>query len=98
MINSIGKQLVWTAGINEAVAESKEFAKFIVESLKKFSARNWGETCAEDSVLNDEACKAWDKGDYLDRVVAKYVFGDDKIFIITEYDRSVTTVLFTHEY
>lgn len=39
--------------------------------------------------LNDDAVKSGD-----DRIVAKY----DNIFIITEWDRSVTTILFLEEY
>ena len=83
-------QLLMTRGINDTIAENEDFAIFIMDALSKYHQHNWGDTCKEDKQLNDS-------GD--DRIVAKYnnnKYGD--IFIITEYDRSATTILFTHEY
>ena len=42
--------------------------------------------------MNDNALKDGE------RIVAVYNIGDDKIYIITEWDRSVTTILFPSEY
>ena len=42
--------------------------------------------------MNDEALEIGE------RIVAKYETCEGDIFIITEWDRSVTTILFTHEY
>lgn len=52
-----------------------------------------GDLTDGDKELNDLAVK---RGD--DRIVAKYNNQHGDIYIITEWDRSVTTVLFTHEY
>lgn len=43
--------------------------------------------------MNDEAIKNGN-----DRVLAAYETSQGKIYIITEYDRSYTTILFSHEY
>lgn len=82
-----GKWVV-TRGVAERMKD-EEFAFFITESINKFLQGDWGDTCEEDSKLNDEAVKSGE-----DRIVARY----DNIFIITEWDRSVTTILFTDEY
>jgi len=78
--------------MTRAVAErmkDEDFAFFITECMNKYLRSDWGDTCEEDWKLNDQAEKSGD-----DRIVARY----DNIFIITEWDRSVTTILFTHEY
>lgn len=86
-------QTVVTRGINERIANDSEFAKFILESFARYVTCDWGELCEEDKEMNDSAVKNND-----DRILAKYSFNDENIYIITEWDRSVTTILFTDEY
>lgn len=86
-------QTVMTRGINDRIADDSKFAKFITESFRRYIACDWGELCEEDKEMNDSAVKNND-----DRIVAKYSFNDEDIYIITEWDRSVTTILFTYEY
>lgn len=86
-------QTVVTRGINDRIAEDAKFAKFITESFARYIRCDWGELCEEDKAMNDSAVKNND-----DRIVAKYSFNDEDIYIITEWDRSVTTILFTYEY
>ena len=50
---------------------------------------NWGDILNDNKKMNDSAVKNND-----DRIVARY----NDIYIITEYDRLVTMILFTHEY
>ena len=53
-----------------------------------------GNLCPDDAKINDKAVKNGD-----DRILAMYEdekYG--KIWIITEWDRSVTTILFPSEY
>ena len=78
-------QVVITRGISDYVAEDYSFYEFILESLRRYMACDWGDICEEDKRMNDS-------GD--SRIVARY----NNIYIITEWDRSVTTILFTHEY
>lgn len=85
-------QIVMTRGIR-AGASNIDFAQFVIGAFGKYLSQDWGDTCKEDAAMNDAAVKNGD-----DRVVAKYnhVLGD--IFIITEWDRSVTTILLCNEY
>lgn len=56
-------------------------------------AGDWG-TVDPDSVrLNDRALRQGD-----DRLLSQYPFGDDNLWVITEHDRSYTTLLYPHEY
>lgn len=87
-------QIVITRGISGYVAEDYQFYEFILESLKRYMSCDWGDLCKEDKLMNDSAVKNND-----DRIVARYNYdGNNDIYIITEYDRSVTTILFTFEY
>jgi hypothetical protein len=54
---------------------------------------DWGDLCDEDKLANDRAVNA----DL--RILSAYRFGDrDKLYVITEHDRSVTTLLLPSEY
>lgn len=92
MIGNTG-QLVITRGINGEIADNIDFAKFMMQSLKKYMSCDWGDICDEDKKMNDNAVKNND-----DRIVARYNNPNGDIYIITEWDRSATTVLFTYEY
>lgn len=86
-------QLVWTRGVNDKVGEDEEFAKFVMASLKRHTNGDWGDLCDEDKQENELALKAG----Y--RLLSAYQKeGMPKIWIITEADRSVTTILFPEEY
>ncbi len=86
-------QVVWTRGVNEKVAEDSKFAEFVLHCLKRHSAGDWGDLGEEDKKANDAALK--DGSRLLSAYERK---GLPKIWIITEADRSVTTVLFPDEY
>ena len=49
--------------------------------------------CEEDKQMNDEAIKSGN-----DRILAAYETSKGNIYIITEHDRSATTILFADEY
>lgn len=89
----LGK-LVCTVGINDRMKEDTAFHKFIFVSLGKYINCDWGDICAEDKTANDAALISGD------RILAVYIFRktQEKIWIITESDRSVTTILFPSEY
>ena len=53
---------------------------------------DWGDVCDEDWKLNDHAVKNGG------RLLSAYLAAGDKVFIITEWDRSATTILFADEY
>lgn len=85
-------RLVVTRTINDDIADSNQFAKDVYESIAKYTNCDWGETHEADKPLNDEAVKTGD------RIVAAYETSRGKIWIITEWDRSVTTILYPEEY
>ena len=86
-------QLVWTRGVNEKVAEDKEFAKFVMASLKRHAKGDWGDLCEADKQENELSLKVGL------RILSAYEKeGLPKIWIITEADRSATTILFPGEY
>lgn len=86
-------RLVATNKIDERMQNDVEFQLFVKISIGKYIRGNWGDTCAEDAELNDQAVKDGD------RILAVYNFSEtESIWIITEWDRSVTTVLFPDEY
>lgn len=85
-------QVVMTRGIAEELKHSKAFAKFVTVSLSRHANGDWGEMCEEDKQTNEEALVNGD------RLFSAYEKGDWKIWIITEWDRSYTTILFPSEY
>lgn len=86
-------QLVMTKGVNDKVADETEFAKFVTQSLARHAKGDWGDLCQEDRQENEFSLK---KGF---RLLSAYDRnGLPKIWIITEADRSVTTMLFPDEY
>lgn len=82
-------QVVMTRGIAAKMNADREFTEFIEQSLRRYFNRDWGDTCKEDWKMNDNALKYKN-----DRIVASY----NEIFIITEHDHSVTTILLKEEY
>ncbi len=84
--------LYTTNGVMQAMLTDGEFSKQVGKCIERFSRRDWGDLCESDKRMNDNA-------DILkDRIVAKYETKLDPIYIITEWDKSATTVLFTKEY
>ena len=85
-------RIVWTRGINDLVAADIIFAKFVMESLKRHANCDWGELSDEDKRENDFSL------DKELRLLSSYQHDGIKIWIITEADRSATTILFPEEY
>jgi hypothetical protein len=86
-------QFVVTRRVNDLIADNEGFAKHVQLSLERHLAGDWGGVCDEDRVANELALQ---HGERLFSVYKKE--GEPKIWIITEWDRSVTTVLFPDEY
>ena len=61
--------------------------------LQRHATGDWGDLCTEDMQANNDALQ------YGDRLLSSYVLSEScKVWVITEYDRSVTTVLLPCEY
>jgi len=83
-------QIVATPG---ALAAMEEHQCQPLTLLARHLAGDWGALPAEDAQLNDEALKS--DG----RLLSSYPLGGDtRIWVITEWDRSVTTFLLPSEY
>lgn len=92
--------MVYSLGIAEEIFPGEsyynaEFEAFVLSSLGRYVNCDWGEMSPEDKHMNDMAVRNND-----DRVFASYTDSRSgkKIWIITEADRSITTVLFPEEY
>ncbi len=82
-----------TRGVNDQVAENEAFAKFVMSSLARHRKGDWGNLGDEDKQENELSLKEG----Y--RLLSAYESdGLPKIWIITEADRSATTILFPDEY
>lgn len=62
--------------------------------LKRHSEGDWGDLCAEDKEMNEQAIVPGNA----QRVLSKYDLGGESVYVITEWDRSVTTLLLPSEY
>jgi len=87
-------QQVMTRGVFEEVQADPVFAAFVARSAYRHSQGDWGDLDEEDKAANDAGMEG--EGD---RLLSSYnQEGLPNIWIITEWDRSVTTVLFPSEY
>ena len=80
-------RLLMTAGVAAAISESQ-----ILNVLRRHLSCDWGEVSKGDKALNDQALK--DGG----RLLSAYRFNRCRFFIITEADRSATTIMLAGEY
>lgn len=87
-------ELYVTRGVEDVIIKHDKFLDFINDAFcNKYIMCDWGDTCQEDSKSNDEAIKNGE------RILAVYKYNERLIiWIITEADRSRTTILFPHEY
>jgi len=86
-------QIVVTSGVNELIAENTEFAEFTTESLRRHARGDWGDLSPEDKKENEYSLTR------RLRLLSAYEKPPlPKIWLITEADRSSTTLLFPSEY
>lgn len=86
-------QMVTTSGVMEKITEDSEFATFVAESMRRHASGDWGDLGDEDKQENEFSLEK-----HLRLFSAYEKLPLPKIWIITEADRSVTTVLFPSEY
>ena len=81
-------QTVITRGANETIAEYD-----VMLAISRHQSGDWGEVSDADWKSNDRAIKKDE------RILSSYISSnDEKFWIITEWDRSATTVLLPDEY
>ena len=88
---SLGK-LVMTKAVHDKMNNDIDFAIGMLDSMERYRSCDWGDLCEEDKTENEQALKEGE------RIFALYNIGNEKIYIITEWDRSATTILFPEEY
>lgn len=81
-------RIVMTRGVQASIAADE-----ILVAVIRHSQGDWGNLCEEDEKRNDEAMV------YSMRLFSQYLASDGtKFWIITEQDRSYTTILLPNEY
>ena len=90
--------IVSTMGIREIMLSSTEAADTIQRCLERHRNGDWGDLCDDDKAMNNESLVIEKSGGWADRLFSSYETDFGKIYIITEYDRSVTTILLPEEY
>lgn len=81
-------QLVMTPGARDGIPPSE-----MMKALRRHARGDWGEVGEEDQLANDSALQ------HGSRLLSAYRTQNDvKFWIITEADRTVTTVLLPEEY
>ena len=100
----LGK-IVLTAGVAGWVMKNpatiaNERKSVVSKLLDRHKSGDWGELDAEDAKLNDDSAKTGGRllSSYPIDATNLYEGREDKLWIITEWDRSVTTLLFPSEY
>ena len=88
-------QVVATCGVDEEMRKDPSFAQFVAQSLGRHAAGDWGCLCEEDKQENEFSLE---RGHRLFSAYEDEEGKLPKIWIITEWDRSVTTILFPSEY
>ena len=91
-------QIVATRGVYDLACQNPDFAQFVQKSFNRHVNGDWGNVDDEDKQANDQALKQGT------RLLSAYT--DDRfplngvatIWVITEADRSATTILFPDEY
>ena len=91
-------QLVATASISSHMSADLSFHTFVFTSVLRHQEGDWGEVCEEDRYVNDLALTSGSRLVSVYHCSTEHSYEGDRIFIITEADRSVTTILWAGEY
>ena len=84
-------QVVMTIGVDELVQQGRLNP---TPYLRRHLSGDWGDLSDDDRRLNDAALKSGEDRLFSSYEVTRYL----KLWIITEWDRSVTTLLLPSEY
>ena len=80
-------RIVATPSVLQALEQRGE-PQLLYTLLARHQLGDWGDVCAEDAKANDKALRAGE------RLLSSYKVDDDlNVWIVTEWDRSVTTVI-----
>lgn len=91
-------QLVQTSHIFDASCEHQPFFTFVRSCIARHLRGDWGDCCEQDMDSNEMALQGGGRLFSVYHIPAGIFALESKIWIITEADRSYTTVLFPSEY
>lgn len=83
---SLGEIVITSNALSQLTPEE------INSALRCHASGNWGTVCPNDGAMNNEALTTGD------RLFSAYGSGERKFWIITEWNRSVTTILLPEDY
>jgi hypothetical protein len=86
------KNIVLTIEVKDLFRKDLEFRSFVHRSISRHFKCDFGELDEQDKEHNISAVRNGN------RILSVYNKNDYKIYIVTEADRSVTTILFPSEY
>ena len=82
-----------TSLVSDRMYQDELFNDFLHRAIDRHLSGDWGDMCEEDKALNEEAVRLGNE-----RIMSVYKQNGDTLWIITEADRSYTTILFPDEY
>jgi hypothetical protein len=85
-------QVLASRGVAEWIEESQPRLIAVARVVWRHRNKDWGQVCQEDKATNDEAVRDGN------RILSSYKIEGRDVWVITEWDRSVTTILFPEEY
>lgn len=90
--------VVCTMGVQQRIAEDPVLEEVFGGFLQRHLRGDWGDLDDEDKEMNDESLRMEREGKPADRLFSCYEYNGGRIYIITEWDRSATTLLLPEEY
>ena len=85
-------QLVYTASVQHLIEKETISNIDLFTILRRHASGDWGDLCEEDKQVNQSALADGD------RLLSSYTINKTTLWIITEADRSVTTILLPEDY
>ena len=89
---SLGELVATTNFVHRAKTLGLESDEIVTMALQRHLNGDWGDCCDEDGESNNQALKNDE------RLLSVYHMKDEKFWVITEWDRSVTTILLPEDY
>jgi len=88
----LGNVVITTNALNTLTEANPEASYEMVKILGRHQYGDWGIVDNEDKRSNDDAVKNGS------RILSAYEIEGIKVWVITEYDRSITTILLPEDY
>ena len=92
-IGAVGQVFI-TGGLKATIEQNEDARREVMRALSRYLSGDWGDLGDSDKELNNNAVA--DPGS--DRILARYNLQCGDIYIITEWDRSYTTLLYCRDY